>query len=93
MPQISVNDLKNGITLELDNGLFQVIEFQHVKPGKGGAFVRTKIRNLRNAFRVLYRSGLKLADAQAQLAALAQEQPELRAIVEFLPQSTRSIVR
>ena len=48
MPQISVNDLKNGITLELDNGLFQVIEFQHVKPGKGGAFVRTKIRNLRS---------------------------------------------
>jgi elongation factor P len=47
MPQISVNDLKNGITLELDNGLFQVVEFQHVKPGKGGAFVRTKIRNVR----------------------------------------------
>ena len=45
MPQISVNDLKNGVTLELENGLFQVIEFQHVKPGKGGAFVRTKIRN------------------------------------------------
>ena len=37
MPQISVNDLKNGITLELDNNLFQVVEFQHVKPGKGGA--------------------------------------------------------
>ncbi len=47
MPQISVNDLKNGLTLELENGLFQVIEFQHVKPGKGGAFVRTKIRNAR----------------------------------------------
>ena len=47
MPQISVNDLKNGITLELDNGLFQVVEFQHVKPGKGGAFVRSKIRNVR----------------------------------------------
>ena len=44
MPQISVNDLKNGITLELDNNLFQVVEFQHVKPGKGGAFVRTKLR-------------------------------------------------
>ena len=46
MPQISVNDLKNGITLELDNGLFQVVEFQHVKPGKGGAFVRSKLRNV-----------------------------------------------
>ena len=47
MPAISTNELKNGITLELDNGLFQVIEFQHVKPGKGGAFVRSKLRNLR----------------------------------------------
>ena len=48
MPAITTNDLKNGITLELDNGLFQVVEFQHVKPGKGGAFVRTKLRNVRN---------------------------------------------
>ncbi len=48
MPAITTNDLKNGITLELENGLFTVVEFQHVKPGKGGAFVRTKIRNLRN---------------------------------------------
>src|SRR5688572_17409878 len=47
MPAITTNDLKNGITLELDNGLFQVIEFQHVKPGKGGAFVRSKLRNVR----------------------------------------------
>ncbi len=48
MPAISTNDLKNGITLEIDNVLFQVVEFQHVKPGKGGAFVRSKLRNLRN---------------------------------------------
>ena len=48
MPAISTNDLKNGISLLLDNGLFTVIEFQHVKPGKGGAFVRTKLRNLLN---------------------------------------------
>lgn len=47
MPAITTNDLKNGITLELDNGLFQVIEFQHVKPGKGSAFVRSKLRNVR----------------------------------------------
>ena len=46
MPAITTNDLKNGITLELDNGLFQVVEFQHVKPGKGGAFVRTKLKAL-----------------------------------------------
>jgi elongation factor P len=42
---VSTNDLKNGMTLELDGVLFQVVEFQHVKPGKGGAFVRTKLRN------------------------------------------------
>jgi elongation factor P len=48
MPAITTNDLKNGITLNLDNGLFQVVEFQHVKPGKGGAFVRTKLRNVRS---------------------------------------------
>jgi elongation factor P len=45
---VSTNDLKNGMTLELDGTLFQVIEFQHVKPGKGGAFVRTKLRNVRS---------------------------------------------
>jgi len=44
---ISTNDLKNGMTLALPEGLFQVVEFQHVKPGKGGAFVRTKLRNVR----------------------------------------------
>jgi elongation factor P len=44
---LSTNDLKNGMTLDLDDGLFQVVEFQHVKPGKGGAFVRTKLRNAR----------------------------------------------
>ena len=47
MPAITTNDLKNGITLELDNGLFTVVDFQHVKPGKGGAFVRTTLRNAR----------------------------------------------
>jgi elongation factor P len=45
---VSTNDLKNGMTLELDGILFQVIEFQHVKPGKGGAFVRTKLRNVKS---------------------------------------------
>jgi elongation factor P len=47
MPAISTNDLKNGMTLQLDNGLFTIVEFQHVKPGKGGAFVRTTLRNAR----------------------------------------------
>jgi UDP-N-acetylglucosamine acyltransferase len=60
---------------------------------KRRGFTPEQIRNLRNAFRLLYRSGLKLTDATAQLAAIAQEQPEVRALVEFLPLSTRSIVR
>ena len=45
---VSTNDLKRGMTLDLEGTLFQVIEFQHVKPGKGGAFVRTKLRNVRS---------------------------------------------
>ena len=47
MAAVSSNDLKNGMTLNLPEGLFSVVEFQHVKPGKGGAFVRTKLKNLR----------------------------------------------
>ncbi len=60
---------------------------------KRRGFTPEQIRNIRNAFRLLYRSGLKLAEATEQLAALAQEQPEIKLITEFLPQSTRSIVR
>jgi elongation factor P len=47
MPAVSTNDLKNGMSLNLAEGLFAVVEFQHVKPGKGGAFVRTKLKNVR----------------------------------------------
>ncbi len=47
---ISVNDFKTNITIEIDGELWQVIEFQHVKPGKGAAFVRTKLRNVRKNF-------------------------------------------
>lgn len=45
---ISVNDFKTGMTIEVDGNLFQVLEFLHVKPGKGAAFVRSKLRNLRS---------------------------------------------
>ncbi|MFD1066223.1 elongation factor P [Oceanobacillus locisalsi] len=45
---ISVNDFKTGLTIEVENDIWQVVEFQHVKPGKGAAFVRSKLRNLRN---------------------------------------------
>ena len=65
MPAITTNDLKNGITLELDNGLFQVVEFQHVKPGKGGAFVRTKLRNVRtgNVLERTFNAGIRVEQA------------------------------
>jgi elongation factor P len=65
MPAITTNDLKNGITLELENGLFTVVEFQHVKPGKGGAFVRTKLRNLRNGnvFEKTFNAGIRVEQA------------------------------
>ena len=65
MPAITTNDLKNGITLELDNGLFQVIEFQHVKPGKGNAFVRTKLRNVKtgNVFDRTFNAGVRVEQA------------------------------
>jgi len=43
---ISAGDFRNGITFEMDNSVYQVIEFQHVKPGKGAAFVRTKLKNV-----------------------------------------------
>lgn len=45
---ISVNDFKTGLTVEVDGDIFSVIDFQHVKPGKGAAFVRSKLKNLRN---------------------------------------------
>ena len=43
---VSAGDFRNGITFDMDGTVFQIIEFQHVKPGKGAAFVRTKIRNV-----------------------------------------------
>ena len=62
---VSTNDLKNGMTLDLDGTLFQVVEFQHVKPGKGGAFVRTKLKNVRTGAVIdrTYRADEKLEQA------------------------------
>lgn len=62
---VSTNDLKNGMTLDLPEGLFNVVEFQHVKPGKGGAFVRTKIKNVRTGavLERTYRADEKLEQA------------------------------
>ncbi len=62
---ISSNDLKNGIAIEYDGDLLEVIYFQHVKPGKGPAFVRTKLKNLLNGaiFEKTFRSGEKFEQA------------------------------
>jgi elongation factor P len=45
---ISTSDFKTGLTIELDNDVWQIVDFQHVKPGKGAAFVRSKLKNVRN---------------------------------------------
>ena len=46
---ISAGDFRNGITVEIDGNVYQIIEFQHVKPGKGAAFVRTKLKNIKSS--------------------------------------------
>lgn len=63
---ISVNDFRTGLTIEVDGGIWRVVEFQHVKPGKGAAFVRSKLRNLRNGAiqEKTFRAGEKVAKAQ-----------------------------
>jgi elongation factor P len=63
---VSTNDLKNGMSIDLgSDGLFSVVEFQHVKPGKGGAFVRTKLKNVRTGAVIerTYRADEKLEQA------------------------------
>lgn len=45
---ISAGEFRNGVTIELEGNVYQIIEFQHVKPGKGAAFVRTKLKNIKN---------------------------------------------
>ena len=61
----TTNDLKNGITLDLDGQLWTVVEFQHVKPGKGGAFVRTTLKNVLSGKVVdrTFNAGLKVDTA------------------------------
>jgi elongation factor P len=63
---ITTNDLRTGITLDLDGTLFQVVDFQHVKPGKGHAFVRTTLRNVRSGavLERTFRAGEKVEQAR-----------------------------
>jgi len=64
----STSEFRNGLILRIDNDLYSIVEFQHVKPGKGGAFVRTKLKNLKTG-QVLdktYRSGEKVEDVRVE---------------------------
>lgn len=65
---ISVNDFKTGVTVELDGAAFQVVDFQHVKPGKGAAFVRAKLKNVQTGATVekTFRGGEKLSRAHVE---------------------------
>jgi elongation factor P len=65
MAVVSTNDLKTGMTLEIEHNLFQVVDFQHVKPGKGPAFVRSTLRNARTGAVIdrTFRAGEKLERA------------------------------
>ena len=62
---INVNDVKNGMTIEVDGNIYQIVEFSHVKPGKGAAFVKMKLKNLRTGSIVenTYNSSIKVAKA------------------------------
>lgn len=65
---ISTNDLKNGITIEVDGAIFVVMDTQHVKPGKGAAIVKAKLRNLRTGaiFEKTFNAGVKVATARIE---------------------------
>jgi len=65
MAAVSTNDLKNGMSLDLPEGLYSVVHFEHVKPGKGGAFVRTRLKNARTGAVIerTYRADEKLEQA------------------------------
>lgn len=62
---INVNDIKNGMTIIHEGNVYQVVEFQHVKPGKGSAFVRTKLKNLRTQTtqEITFNAGIKIEKA------------------------------
>lgn len=66
MASISTSDFKNGITIQLNEGLFTIVEFQHVKPGKGPAFVRTTLKNARTGavLERTFRAGEKVEQAR-----------------------------
>lgn len=66
--QININDIKNGMTIEMDGNLYTIQEFQHVKPGKGPAFVRIKLKNLRTGSTTenTFNTNIKVTKAHVQ---------------------------
>lgn len=64
----NVNDIKNGMTIKYDGVIYQVVEFQHVKPGKGSAFVKTKLKNLRagTTQEITFNAGIKMEKADVR---------------------------
>ena len=68
MTMISVNEFKNGLTIEYNNDMWRIVEFQHVKPGKGSAFVRSKLKSLRTGAvqEYTFRSTAKVETADIQ---------------------------
>lgn len=65
---INVNDFKNGLTIKIDNNIYTVIDFQHVKPGKGSAFVRAKLKNIKNGTTIetTFNAGVKVEAARIE---------------------------
>ena len=69
---ISTADFKNGLTIEVDHAIWRIVEFQHVKPGKGGAFVRSMLKNLRTGAvqEKTFRAGAKMERADIQTRSM-----------------------
>ena len=69
----NVNDIKNGMTIKYDGNIYQVVEFQHVKPGKGSAFVKTKLKNLKagTTQEITFNAGIKMEKADVRKSDLS----------------------
>ncbi|MBQ6285728.1 MAG: elongation factor P [Bacilli bacterium] len=69
----NVNDIKNGMTIKYEGNIYQVVEFQHVKPGKGSAFVKTKLKNLKagTTQEITFNAGIKIEKADVRKSDLS----------------------
>ena len=75
---ISTADFRNGVVVEMDGNLMEIVEFQHVKPGKGGAFVRTKLKNIKNGkvIEETFRAGEKVDEVRLERRAFQYLYPD-----------------